>query len=177
MKSNWPVKKLLANFKMDRSKLINKKLSELSKRELGDIGEQEVCELIPCPNCSKQLVKLPKGFPMYDVQCSGCMFRSQVKTVKSKPKNTIFGAGWDIYEKVLKAGFLAPSLIVHFIWESDKGICREVRFYPLIAMGNIKKYQLSSSARRANYKMFKYVKLDKIPHFVLHQSIDPLKRL
>jgi len=58
--------------------------------------------LVPCPNCAKKLMSLPKNFPLYDIQCTGCSFRAQVKTNNSKPKNEIFGAGWDIMSKVLK---------------------------------------------------------------------------
>ncbi len=153
------------------------KNSKLTNKQLGKIGEKEVCDLVPCPNCQNKLVLLPEGFPMYDIQCSRCLFRAQVKTVNSKPKNTIFGAGWEIYDKVLKAGYLSPPLFINFRWESNNALCREIRFYPFIAKGNISKYQLSPSARRANYKMFKYVKLDKIPYLVLHQLYDPLKRI
>lgn len=161
---------------MQKLKVDNNQPSKLSHKQLGEIGEQEVCKLVPCPNCLKKLILLPPGFPMYDVQCSRCLFRAQVKTVNSKPRGTIFGAGWDIYEKVLKAGYLSPSLFINFRWETDRGFYREIRFYPFIAKGNIQKYQLSASARRANYKMFKYVKLDRIPYMVLHTLFDPLKR-
>lgn len=149
----------------------------INNKQVGDFGEREVVELVLCPNCGKKLMLLPPNFPMYDVQCTNCTFRAQVKTNNSKPRNVIFGAGYDIYEKVLKAGYIAPSLIVNFRWETKDGLSREIRFYPFIAKGNIQKYTLSETARRANYKMFRYVKLDKIPFMVLHQSFDPLKRI
>lgn len=139
----------------------------------GDIGEKEVCEKVPCPNCGKKLILLPSGFPMYDVQCSRCLFRAQVKTVNSPPRNTILGAGWEIYEKVMKAGYLAPSLFINFKWDTKTGLNSEIRFYPFVPKRNIKKYQLSPTARRANYKMFKYIELDEIPHFMLSSSFRP----
>jgi len=46
---------------------------------------------------------LPKNYPLYDVQCTGCLFRAQVKTNNSKPRLAIFGAGWDIISKVMKS--------------------------------------------------------------------------
>ena len=46
-------------------------------------------------------MKLPAGYPIYDVQCTACAFRAQVKSANSKPKNEIFGTGWDIMEKTL----------------------------------------------------------------------------
>jgi len=72
-------------------------------KEVGDVGEREVVELIPCPNCGKRLMPLPKNYPLYDVQCTGCLFRAQVKTNNSKPRLAIFGAGWDIISKVMKS--------------------------------------------------------------------------
>ena len=133
----------------------------------GALGEREVCELVRCPNCSKQLVLLPTGFPLFDVQCSRCLFRAQVKTVNGKPRGSIFGAGWDIYEKVLKAGHLAPPLIVNFKWVAKGEPQQEIRFYPFIAKKNVQKYQLSPTARRANYRMFRYVGLDKAPYITV----------
>lgn len=148
----------------------------MNNKQTGDFGEKEIIEKVSCPNCQSKLVLLPQGFPMYDIQCSRCLFRVQVKTVNSRPKAQIFGAGWDIYEKVLKAGYLAPPLIVNFKWRGKNGgLCQEIRFYPFIAKGNIEKYTLSEDAQRANYRMFKYVKLDRIPHITLYQQFDPLE--
>lgn len=138
-------------------------------RIAGDLGEQEIVALIPCPNCRKKLMRLPKNYPLYDVQCVGCNFRAQIKTNNSKPKNQIFGAGWDIMEKVLKSGFLVPSLIVNFKWQDKEGKHQEVRFYPFIPKTNLKMHRLSPTARRANYKMFNYIGIDKIPFFTIYK--------
>lgn len=139
----------------------------------GDVGEKEVIEKIKCPNCGKKLVLLPQGFPMYDVQCSRCMFRAQVKTSNTPPRNTVRGAGWDIYEKVLKAGYLSPPLIVNFKWECEGGVCQEIRFYPFIAKGNISKHQLSPKAKRANYRMFNYIRLNQAKYYMLYSGFKP----
>ncbi len=139
----------------------------------GDEGEKEVREKVKCPNCGNRLVSLPSGFPMFDVQCSRCMFRAQIKTVNSSPRNSIFGAGWDIYEKVLKAGYLSPPLILNFKWKTKDGLCQEIRFYPFIARNNVEKYRLSSKAKRANYRMFKYVRLDQAKYYTLLSSFKP----
>lgn len=109
---------------------------------------------------------LPPNYPLYDLQCTGCSFRAQVKTSNSKPKKEIFGAGWEIIDKVLKSGFTIPPLIVNF--KSSHG--QEIQFYPFIPKGNLKKRQLSSSAKRANYKMFNYIGIDKLPYFVLYKN-------
>ncbi len=141
-----------------------------NNKKAGDIGELEVVKYVPCPNCKKDLMVLPPNYPLYDVQCTGCSFRAQVKTNKSKPKAQIFGAGWQIMEKVLKSGFLTPSFFTNFKWEDKKGKYQEIRFYPFVSKSNLKKYQLPSTARRANYWMFNYVGLDKLPHFVVYKK-------
>ncbi len=141
-----------------------------SNRESGDAGEQEVVDKVPCPNCGKKLMLLPSGYPLFDIQCAGCSFRAQVKTNQSKPKKEIFGAGWQIMEKVLKSGFITPPMIANFKWKDKTGRHQEIRFYPFVPKSNLKKYQLPSTARRANYWMFNYIGLDKLPHFVLFKQ-------
>jgi DNA-directed RNA polymerase subunit RPC12/RpoP len=138
----------------------------MSNRDTGDIGEEEVVSLIHCPNCTKKLMLLPPNYPLYDVQCTACSFRAQIKTINSRPKSIIFGAGWEIMEKVLKSGFITPPLIVNFKWDKK----HEIRFYPFVPKRNLTKYQLSKTARRANYKMFHYSGLDKLPYFLLYSK-------
>jgi len=135
----------------------------------GDGGEAEVIKLIRCPNCGKELQRLPQNYPLYDVQCTGCAFRAQVKTSLSTPKNTIFGAGWVVIEKVMKAGFTVPPLIVNFKWGNGRTKKQEIRFYPFIPKDNLKKFQLSSKAPQPNYKMFNYIGLMQLPHFTLYE--------
>lgn len=94
-------------------------LSAQINRSNGTDGEQEIVATVPCPNCSKRLMTLPISFPLYDVQCSACLFRAQVKTNACKPKPQIFGSGWDIMEKTLKAGHLVPPLFLFFKWEEQ----------------------------------------------------------
>ena len=136
----------------------------------GDEGELEVVNSVPCPNCGKKLMVLPPNYPLFDVQCTGCSFRTQVKTNNSKPKNIIFGAGWDIMEKVLKSGFITPPLIVNFKWSDKDEEKQEIRFYPFVPKTNLEKYRLSEQARRANYMMFRYVGLEKLPHFTVFKK-------
>jgi DNA-directed RNA polymerase subunit RPC12/RpoP len=139
-------------------------------KENGDIGELEIVDLVPCPNCGKKLMILPPNYPLYDVQCTGCSFRAQIKTNTSKPKAIIFGAGWNIMEKVLKSGFITPPVFVNFKWKEKEIEKQEIRFYPFIPKSNLRKYQLSPTARRANYKMFHYTGLDKLPYFVFYKK-------
>lgn len=137
-------------------------------KESGDAGELDVIEKVPCLNCGKKLMILPPNYPLYDVQCVGCNFRVQIKTNSCKPKSVISGAGWDIMEKVLKSGFLVPPLITNFKWSDKTGDHQEIRFYPFISKKNLKMHKLSPTARRANYKMFNYIGIDEIPHFVIY---------
>lgn len=115
-------------------------------------------------------MKLPTNYPLYDVQCTGCSFRAQVKTNQSKPKSVVFGAGWQIMSKVLKSGFITPPLFLNFKWE-EKGVKRqEIRFYPFVPKKNLSNYTLSPTARRANYEMFTYIGMDKLPYFLVYKK-------
>lgn len=139
----------------------------MSNKQTGNAGEQEVVDLIACPNCGKKLMLLPTNYPLCDVQCTACAFRAQIKTNNSKPKSEVFGAGWQIMSKVLKAGFLTPSLIVNFKWKEQNKPKQRILFFPFIPKSNLKHYKLSAEARRAGYEMFRYTKLLELPHFVL----------
>lgn len=141
-----------------------------SNRQFGNKGELEIIEKVPCPNCGKKLMLLPPNYPLYDVQCSGCAFRAQIKTSQSKPRGIIFGAGWQIIDKVLKSGFITPPLIVNFKWREKEKPRHEIRFYPFVPKKNLRKYKLSEKARRANYWMFLYTGIDKLPHFVVYRK-------
>ncbi len=73
-------------------------------------------------------------------------------------------------DKVLKSGFITPPLILNFKWTEKGHKKQEIRFYPFVPKKNLNKYRLSEKARRANYWMFTYVGLDKLPFFVLYKS-------
>lgn len=137
-------------------------------KKIGIEGEFEVIRLIPCPNCGKRLTQLPPNYPLYDIQCTGCSFRAQVKTNQSKPKDVIRGAGWEVIHKVLKSGFMIPPLIVNYKWRENGVKRQEILFYPFIPKSNLKKYQLSPNHRHPNYKMFHYVGLLELPRITLY---------
>jgi hypothetical protein len=139
-------------------------------KKAGDAGEHEVIRRVACPNCGKPLDLLAPGYPLFDVQCSGCSFRAQVKSPRCAPRPTIAGAGWDVLHKVLKSGYLAPPLLLHFRWPRDRVRNRLILFYPFIPLAVIRGYTLSQRARRPGYKMFNYAALNRIPHFVLHEE-------
>lgn len=140
-----------------------------SNKKLGDKGELEVVELVNCPNCSSKLMLLPPSFPLVDVQCTRCNFRAQIKTNNTSPKNEIFGATWDVMDKILKSGYFTPPLIVNFKWEDKSGKHQVINFYPFIPKKNLRMRQLSSTARRANLKMFNYIKLNELPTIQLYK--------
>ncbi len=139
-------------------------------KKAGDLGEKEVVRLVPCPNCKKALMQLPAKYPLYDLQCTVCAFRAQVKTNSSKPADEIFGAGWEIMDKVLKSGYMIPPLLVNFKWMENGRERQTIIFYPFIPKSHLKKRQLSPDARRANYKMFNYVGLQALPRFVVYEK-------
>ena len=141
-----------------------------SNKQSGKTGEQEIINLIPCPNCGKKLMVLPPNYPLYDVQCTGCSFRAQVKTSQSKPKSIVFGAGWQIMNKVLKSGFMTPPLFLNFKWLEEGKPKQEIRFYPFVPKSNLSNYKPSKTARRANYEMFTYVGMDKLPYFLVYKK-------
>ncbi len=142
-------------------------MEKVTSKEAGTSGEQEIIKLVACPNCGKKLMALPPNYPLYDVQCTGCSFRAQVKTNRSKPKSVIFGAGWQIMNKVLKSGYMTPPLLLNFKWSEKNKLRQEIRFYPFVPKKNLSNYRLSSSARRANYEMFTYTGMDKLPYFLV----------
>lgn len=139
-------------------------------KQNGDFGEQEVVDLVPCPNCKQKLMLLPKSFPLNDLQCTACNFRAQVKTNLCAPKDEIRGAGWDIMDKVIKAGYLIPPLLANYKWVNKGEEKQEIRFYPFIAKKNLKMRILPPTAQRANYKMFNYVGLETLPYVVLYKK-------
>ena len=136
----------------------------------GDAGEKEVIKQVPCPNCGKPLMTLPLNYPLYDVQCTGCSFRAQVKTSHNNPRPIVFGAGWQIMNKVLKAGYMTPPLLLNFKWLEKGESKQEIRFYPFVPKKNLSSYKLSETARRANYEMFTYIGMDKLPYFIVYST-------
>lgn len=140
----------------------------MSTKENGDVGEREVIEHVPCPNCGKSLMLLPPSFPMCDVQCVGCHFRAQIKTSGSKPKRVVFGSTWNITEKVLKSGYIMPPLFLNFKWVEKSIEHQEIRFYPFVPKKNLRQRTLPETAKRAGLKMFDYIGLDELPHFVVY---------
>ncbi len=135
----------------------------------GDTGEKEVVELVKCPNCLKRLMLLPPSYPLYDVQCTACSFRAQIKTNSCKPKSIVYGAGWEIIDKVLKSGYITPPLILNFKWSEKGENYQEIRFYPFIPKINLKKRFTTIKKSGRELWMFDYIGLNKLPFISLYE--------
>lgn len=136
----------------------------------GDAGEKEIVRRIPCPNCGRKLMLLPKNYPMYDVQCTGCNFRAQIKLNNTKPHREIFGATWEIMNKVMKAGYLVPTLFVLFKWVEKEKKRSELRFYPFVPKSHLKPYQTRVKKTKRDLVMFNYRNIHLIPYFVYRKG-------
>jgi len=132
-------------------------------RSAGDVGEAYVVRRIRCPHCNKRLIRLPAGFPLFDVHCEGCVFRAQVKTNNAKPRNEIFGAGYDVLQHFQKSGQLIPPLIVVFRWREGSAARERVVFYPFLTTRNLRKRVRGASGSRPGYREFNYVDLETAP--------------
>ena len=135
----------------------------------GRTGEKDIVKTVRCPNCGRRLMQLPEGYPLFDVQCTGCVFRAQVKVNNCKTKDQIFGSGWDIMEKNLRIGQLIPPLIVKFHWREGRQSKEVILFFPFLTKANLKQKKRSQYGLRPGYKEFNYVGLmdDKTPKVVL----------
>jgi hypothetical protein len=69
--------------------------------------------------------------------------------------------------KVLKSGYMIPPLFLNFKWTEGGKKRQVVRFYPFVPKKNLSNYRLSETARRANYEMFTYNQMDKLPFFTV----------
>ena len=108
------------------------------RKDNGEIGEKDVCELVKCPNCNKKLIQLPRNYPLFDVQCESCYFRAQIKTSSKKPVDTIPGSSYNIMLIARKIGLILPPLIVNYKWKDEKKKQRhEIRFYPFVSIRNM----------------------------------------
>lgn len=139
-------------------------------KQNGDLGEMDIVNLIPCPNCGKKLMILPPNYPLYDVQCTACSFRAQIKTNNKKPCKEILGAGWDIMNKVLKAGFMIPPLIVNFKWRENLKERQEIIFYPFIPKKYLKHSIRNIKRGDRKYPMFNYTNLDIMPKVTMYKK-------
>jgi len=102
---------------------------------------------------------LPPQFPIYDVQCTRCLFRAQVKTVGEKPRGVLFGAAFEIVERNKRTGQLPAPLIANFRWRSDGRWKQEIYFFPFLTQANVRSRRRSKDGARTGYREFNYVGL------------------
>ena len=145
-----------------------------TNRDRGTGGEVDVVEKLDCPNCGKALELLPSGFPLFDVQCTGCVFRAQIKTNRCRPKIQVYGAGHQVLSHFQRTGQLIPPLIVSFSWSAGRRRLQEMWFYPFLTNDNIKKRTRGVKGSRPGYKEFNYVGLldEHTPRVLLYKSPD-----
>lgn len=145
-------------------------MSKIDLKIVGDAGEVEVIELVNCPNCNRKLMLLPKNYPLYDIQCTACFFKAQVKSSSGKkPHRVVRGAGWDIMDKVLKSGSLVPPLITNTKWREKDVERHEIRFYPFIKKSCLVKYTADIKSADRVYRMFNYDLQDMI-YFTIYSK-------
>ena len=126
----------------------------------GMAGEAEVARKVRCPECDGRLALLKKkNTPLFDLECTGCKFKAQVKTVWERPRNWVTGAGWRPMEEWLNdPKHKVPPLIVNFKWDSGQ----QILFYPDIPAGHLKRRVLPENHRNAGHEMFNYMHLNHL---------------
>lgn len=138
------------------------------KKTIGDLGEDFVAKNAPCPACGKTLTKLPESYPLFDLQCSACTFRCQVKATGKRPQKNILGAGWTIFNAALKTGQQVPPLV--YVANLNEGP-PIVRFYPFIPRSHLEPRQpFPDGHKRESYLQFSYLRMNRVPSFVLNEK-------
>jgi hypothetical protein len=142
----------------------------LNRATEGRQAEQFVVENVRCPSCDKALRELPRGYPLYDVECVRCLFRAQVKRVKAAPRDRIRGGSYDIPRHHLKTGHLLPPMFVCFGWETGADAPQEVWFFPLVPARNLTMRVLSERHATPGRSMAEYIGMRALPHAVVWQK-------
>ena len=132
------------------------------KQILGELGEQLVAKLCPCPKCkrSQTLKRLPTNFKCADLICDFCGFLAQVKacTVKdpSCPPDSILGAAWGPQKQRMDSAIYFPLYVVAF---EKKGKGKAI-YYLSADLQEPEIFEerppLSESAKRAGWIGFNY---------------------
>lgn len=134
----------------------------------GAEAERFVVDRIPCPSCSSALRALPAGYPLYDVECTRCLLRAQVKRILARPRDRIRGATWDVMSHHFKTGHLIPPMFACFGWPAGRPEPHVVWFFPLIPTRNLKMRVLSERHQtQAGRRMAEYVDMRSLPRFVV----------
>ena len=111
--------------------------------------------------------QLAPGYPLFDVQCSRCLFRAQVKRVQERPRNRLRGGSWNVVNTYLRTGQLLPPMFVCFDWPRSELEPGSVYFFPLVPARNVSKRVLSEAHKTdAGRAMVEYREMLSLPHTV-----------
>lgn len=143
----------------------------ISNTESGERAVEFVIALVKCPYCVKTLVDLPRATPVYDIACTRCEFRAQVKSVETKKRSRIRGASAGPLAGLRLAGKASPPLIVVWGWDGVDRTATEVSLFPLVPWSHIRERVLPDThSTMAGRRMVDYHGLSTLPHFSLYVS-------
>lgn len=135
---------------------------------LGEEAERFVVEHVRCPSCGSPLRQLPSGYPLFDLQCSACLFRAQVKRVQEKPRSRLRGGSWSVVSTYLRTGQLLPPMFVCFDWPRAQAEPGAVYFFPLVPAKNVVKRVLSPQHKTdAGRAMAEYRDMLSLPYQIV----------
>ena len=142
----------------------------MSTARAGFEAEAFVIENVPCPSCGHELRALHPGFPLYDVDCSRCLFRAQVKRILAPPRNRIRGASWDVLHHHLRTGQLIPPIFACFGWKTGAPAPQVIYFFPFIPATHISRRVLSENHATPGRKMTEYERMLELPKMVVWEA-------
>jgi hypothetical protein len=142
-------------------------LLRMSKAVSGSEAEKFIVDHVHCPSCESNLVLLPAGYPLYDVACTRCLLRAQVKRVLTKPRDRIRGASWDVMSHHIRTGHLVPPMFACFGWPGTASEPSTIWFFPFIPASNVTKRVLSERHQTPGRRMTEYVAMRTVPHFIV----------
>lgn len=143
-------------------------MTERASISLGEEAERFIAEHVPCPSCGSALRQLPPGYPLFDIQCSACLFRAQVKRVQEKPRSRLRGGSWSVVSTYLRTGQLLPPMFVCFEWPRSQHEPGSVYFFPLVPAKNVAKRVLSDQHKTdAGRAMAEYRDMLSLPYQIV----------
>lgn len=132
----------------------------LTKHELGALGERTVAKHCACPRCKRggTLVRLPTNFRCADLICDFCGFLAQVKAsavsnIERLPVS-IPGAAWGPQKARMEAAIYFPLYIVLFdeVGHAIYYLSADLQPPELF----VERQPLSDTARKKGWQGFRY---------------------
>jgi|ERR1039458_3979989 hypothetical protein len=141
----------------------------ISNTESGERAVEFVLAQVKCPYCGKTLIDLPRATPVYDVACSRCEFRAQVKSVETRKRSRIRGASARPLAGLRLAGKLSPPLSVVWEWDGTVRSAAEISLFPLVPWSHLhERAPPANHAMMPGRLMVDYHDLQLLPHFELY---------